>query len=361
MKIVCCIFHPAHVHMFYNAIKIWKEHGNDVKIFAQKREVIYELLNNMNLDYVGLSEYKTGFQDKLKRLWCDGNKLLAFAKRYKPDIFVATGAPVVALPAKLSNTPYVAFDDTEYSRLIFYTYLPFTTTICTPACFKPEFGANHIRYKGYHELAYLHSKYFSPDSSALRELRIKENEKFVVLRFVTHSAVHDVGGCGLDINTKRNIVKSFSQYAKVFISSEEDLPLGLKKFSININPSRLQSVIYSASLVYTEGATIASESSIMGVPTIYINRRSLSYIEDQKRFGGIFTFKDTTEDKLASIKKGVEILSNTDVTPKNRRIKREKILKDNIDVTAFMVYLIENYPRSFKAIKADPNFQVQFK
>jgi hypothetical protein len=37
--------------------------------------------------------------------------------------------------------------------------------------------------------------------------------------------------------------------------------------------------------------------------------------------------------------------------------KRAKLLKDKIDVTGFMVWLLENYPASIEAIRSDPGWE----
>ena len=37
------------------------------------------------------------------------------------------------------------------------------------------------------------------------------------------------------------------------------------------------------------------------------------------------------------------------------------MLADKIDVTAFMVWFIENYPESIKVMKDDPGYQYRFK
>ena len=41
--------------------------------------------------------------------------------------------------------------------------------------------------------------------------------------------------------------------------------------------------------------------------------------------------------------------------------KREKLLKDKIDVTAFMVWFIKNYPESFKGMKKNHEIQYRLK
>ena len=41
--------------------------------------------------------------------------------------------------------------------------------------------------------------------------------------------------------------------------------------------------------------------------------------------------------------------------------RRKKMLADKIDVTAFMVWLIENYPESVKIMKKNPDYQLRFR
>jgi len=41
--------------------------------------------------------------------------------------------------------------------------------------------------------------------------------------------------------------------------------------------------------------------------------------------------------------------------------KREKLLKEKIDVSAFLIWFIENYPQSHRIIKENPDYQNRFK
>ncbi len=43
------------------------------------------------------------------------------------------------------------------------------------------------------------------------------------------------------------------------------------------------------------------------------------------------------------------------------REKGKKMLADKIDVTAFMVWFVEDFPESFKIMKSDPDYQLRFK
>jgi len=72
----------------------------------------------------------------------------------------------------------------------------------TPSCFKKDLGKKHIKYNSYNELAYLHKKYFTPDSGIYDMLGIKTDERYVIMRFVSRTAVHDIGHKGLCMEMK---------------------------------------------------------------------------------------------------------------------------------------------------------------
>ena len=61
---------------------------------------------------------------------------------------------------------------------------------------------------------------------------------------------------------KRRIVKKISKYAKVFISSEGELPDELIKYKIHIKPEYMHHALSQASLFYGESATMAAESAV---------------------------------------------------------------------------------------------------
>ena len=43
------------------------------------------------------------------------------------------------------------------------------------------------------------------------------------------------------------------------------------------------------------------------------------------------------------------------------RKKRDRMLADKIDVTAFLVWFVENYPKSAIIMKANPDYQLKFR
>ncbi|NQE53352.1 hypothetical protein C5S29_07145 [ANME-1 cluster archaeon GoMg3.2] len=233
-------------------------------------------------------------------------------------------------------------------------YLPFIDAVLTPSCFKKDLGKKQVRYKGYHELAYLHPNYFTPDPSVLAEIGLDKDDKYVILRFVSWSGIDNLGHHGFNLQAKKELVRELGKYGRVFITSEGQLPQELEKYKIKVSPEKLHDLLYYASLYVGEGATTASECAVLGTPSIYIS--SLvgtmgNFIELEQKYGLIFNYDDP--DK--AMNKAVELIQKPDLKEEWGK-KREILLKDKIDVTAFMAWFVENYPDSFKAVKENPKY-----
>ena len=74
----------------------------------------------------------------------------------------------------------------------------------------------------------------------------------------------------------------------------------------------------------------------------------------------MFNYSESEEDQIKAIAKGVELLQMKNVKERWKE-KRDKMLADKIDVTAFLVWFVENWPDSFKIMKKDPDYQNRFK
>jgi predicted glycosyltransferase len=108
--------------------------------------------------------------------------------------------------------------------------------------------------------------------------------------------------------------------------------------------------------VISEGATVASESTLLGVPVIYINSRESDMITAHERWGLLTHFRKFN----GLIDKTEEILS--DRNSKGKSIfNRDRMLETQIDVSAFLKWFIENFPGSQKILAREPNYQDRFK
>jgi predicted glycosyltransferase len=358
MRIVVDIGHPAHVHLFKNFVWEMEKRGHEILITASKKDVSIQLLDAYGFDYIPLGSYGFSLVRKIMNIPVMDLRMYRAVKSFKPDIFVGMASVRAAHVSKLMRKTSITFQDTEPGiRQDKILYGRFTDAILTPSCFKEDLGEKQIRYDGCHELAYLHPNYFKPNPAVLDELGLNRDDTFIILRFVAWRSPHEVGKHST-IN-KKELVRKLEKYGQVFITSEGELEKGLESYKIKVSPEKLHDLLYYASLYIGEGATLATEAAVLGTPSIYVS--SLvgtmgNFIELEQKYGLIFNYNDS--DK--AIEKAVELIQQSNLKEEWQK-KREKLLKDKIDVTAFMVWFIENYPESFKAMKKNPEIQYRFK
>jgi len=210
------------------------------------------------------------------------------------------------------------------------------------------------------ELAYLRPNYFSPDLSVLELQGVKKGEKYAILRFVKWNANHDLGHTGIAPENKIKAVQEFAKHARVFISSESELPAELESFKIKIPPEKMHDALAFSALLYGESATMASECAVLGTPAIYLDDFGRGYTnEEEQKYGLVFNFTESQEDQGLSIEKGIELLTTPGLKQVWQR-RRQKLLNDKIDVTNFMVWFVENYPDSVRIMQANPDFRSNF-
>ena len=336
MKILFDITHPAHVHLFKHVIWDLKSKENDVLIVARDKDITLELLKEYGFYFQCLSKAKKGLcmlAELLQHEW----KLYHITKRFKPDIMINVVGTFIAPVGRILRIPTVAFTDTEHARLTNSVTFPFIGTICTPSCYKDNIGDKQIKYEGYHELAYLHPNRFKPNPEVLREVGLSENERFFIIRFSSWQAIHDIGKKGFTNEGKRKLVKELEKYGKVIITSESHLPEKFKKYRMSISPTKIHDLLYYATIYIGEGATMASEATVLGTPAIFVSSITAGTLEEQeKRYGSLYSFRN--EDK--AIKKILELLKTEDLKQQWQK-KRQIMLRDKIDVTEWMLNFIE--------------------
>ncbi len=351
-RIIFDIGHPAQVHNFKHIYWELKKRGWEGYFVTKDKEICIYLLEKYNLPFYVLGKNQKGLFKKLLFLLKDIYTFNKIVKRFKPDIVVNRMSLHSTLVSKLRGINQISIADTEKS--LNFSFL--TQSIFTAYSFKKEFPNNHFRYKGNIELFYLHPNWYKPNESIYELLNIPKDQKYVIVRFVSWNAHHDVGQRGFSYEDKLSLIKELSKRAKVFISSEDKLPKELEEYQITIPPEKIHDALNFASLYIGEGATMASESAMLGTPAIYVNTlNSAGVFEDEERAGLLYRIVDGKE----AIKRAVYILDNESKEIYKKR--RDEYLKDQIDVTSYMVWVIENYPNSLKTIKEDSTFQERFK
>ncbi|MCK9631753.1 MAG: DUF354 domain-containing protein [Methanoregula sp.] len=359
MRILFDIGHPADVHFFKNIIHLLQLNNHSIKICVREREnITTQLLDLHNLDYELIGYNAKGIVKKAFILIKNDYMLYNISKEFNPDIFVSLGSPYSAQVSKLLGKKSITYYDTDTANLIIHLTMPFTDVMLTPFFFFKDLGPKQIRVKGYKELAYLHPRYFTPDPGILDILGISQDEKYVILRFSAFDASHDVGVTGFSDDQKRELVRSFEKQLRVFISSEIPLPPDLAEYQIKIPIHKMHDAIYFAEMLVGDSGTMTAEAGIIGTPAVVYHPMSIqiNYLNElENKYGLVFNFTNATD----AINMAKKLIEQTDLK-KIWQQKVDRMLQDKIDISAFFVWFIENFPRSFDIMKEDPHFQKNF-
>lgn len=275
-------------------------------------------------------------------------------KSFKPDILIGFGSIRAAHASFLLKKPCINFEDTEHSTEQILLYLPFVDAVCTPSCYTKSLGKKHIRFNGYMELASLYPNRFTPNPAVLSELGFNADDLYIVVRFVSWQASHDFGQHG--IKDKIGLVKALERYGHILITSEGELPEELKQYKIRVSPEKLHDLLYYATLYVGEGATTASECAMLGTHAIYVNTLSAgTLIEEDEEYNLISDFSRRVCTDETVLDEAVKLLQNKAIKVEGK-MKGARIIKEKCDVTAFMIWFIENFPQSFTKMKEHPKF-----
>lgn len=268
---------------------------------------------------------------------------------------------LVSYVSNYTNMSSICLDDDDsVITPVYAKHIKGANTILTPASLKNDYrGLNHITYKGFHELAYLHPNHFKPDPGVIKKLGIKENDKYFVLRFNAFKAHHDTNEYGMSHEQKDQLIKYLLPHGRVFVSNEKEDPAFLK-YNLPVSANEIHSVLYYATLFIGDSQTMTSEAAILGTPALKCNtfagRLSVPNELEQK-YGLCYSFlPDFFDLMMAKIQ---EFLANPNLR-QEFQARRQKMLSEKIDVTAFMVWFIENYPGSIKTIREDPDYEDRF-
>ena len=355
MNVLIDIGHPAHVHLFRNFANELVRKGHSVLFSVRKKESNIELLQNYGFKY-----FQYGYSDTnvLLKILSVIKKNIALAKifrHFQPNITISHGSFYLSQVSWYYNIPNITLEDTGNLEQV-WLYLPFTRVVLTPKSYHRNHGRKQITYSGFHELAYLHPKRFNPANVKLLKGSEVASKPVILIRLVSWSASHDLGHRGLNKNLLKLIVESFDKRAFIMISSEKELDDEFLKYKLNIQPHKIHEILANLTLYIGEGATMASECAVLGVPAIYINTLQAGTINGFEQANLLFHLIDET-----SVLKKIEEILITENSQIIYKSLANKFLYDKIDLTGFLVWFVENYPESVSTMKANPESQTQFK
>jgi len=280
--------------------------------------------------------------------------------KLKFDLFITDD--LLCINGKFRKIPTIHFQDDDItavpeSKIILY----FARHVLSPdVCNLGKYENKKIPFLGFKELGSLHPNIFKPDYSVVDDFNPKK-KPYVILRLVNLKATHDVGKTGLSNKGVDNLIEKISKYFCIYISSERRLPAYLEKHRIAINPNNIAHALYFAKFIISDSQTMSAEAGVLGTPYIRYNDfvDKISYLKElEHRYELGIGIK--TEQKALLFETVDKLLKKNNLKEEWYK-KRQKMLKDKIDLSSFMIWLFENYPYSIKKIKRYPEYQKRFK
>lgn len=364
MNILIDIGHPAHVHLFRNFYFLMKEKNHRLVVTIKDNlDAAKKLLDLYEIPYIAIGNKSDNLFYKALRQISYDIKIARIVNQYKIDIGIGTSVNL-AHASRISKMKSIVLDDDDDEVEPLFTRFghPFCDELLSPESLAGKRKRkNTIYYAGFHELAYLHPNRFKPDKEILKVADLTEDDIYFVLRFNAFKAHHDLGVEGISLQNKRKLISLLERYGRVFITSEAALEPEFEKYRIKIPPHHIHSFIYFAHMLIGDSQTMTSEAAVMGVPSIRSNSFAgrISYLEEEEhKYGLTFAFKPSAFGR--ALKKAQELLEDDDLKGKWKK-KQQQLLNEKIDVTAYLIWFVENYPESIEIIRKDSKYQYKFK
>ena len=341
MKILININHPAHVHYYRNFIKLMEAKGHQFCVINRDSKMINQLLDYYGIEHTIRNKRpeKKGTIPSLMYLlkmilWCI-RKSFAF----HPDMYMGFASSACAITAWMFRKPSILIDDTEHNSMTHKLYMPVCSKVLTPFYFKKDLGNKdkQIRFNAYVEQLYLHSAYYENNEQVLKELNVKPKE-YVIIRYVAYDAHHDLKVHPIPEEVKKTIVKEISKQYKVFVSLEKSVKDPFyDDYELKISPEKMHDLEANAKFMVAEGATMASEAFLLGVPYLYLNPLMVGYIDYQCTHYPNRCFKTTNGDEALKI---VNQLMDIKI---DGEVERRKVEEQTINPTEYLVNFVEDY------------------
>ena len=352
--------------MFRYTIENLQHDGHSVVSVIRPKDVLEQLCTN-----AGLPFYKVKDRPKKWGILGLGFSLLQktidvsrIVRKEKPNLLIGSDG-VLAFAGTLNNIPSFEWfeDDVSVIKLYAHLFFPFYTNLVAPSvCDAGKWSYKKISYSGYQKLAYLHPAYFTPSKTVV-EKYFSLGQPYFILRFAQLTAHHDQGVHGFTTEVAQHVIELLSPHGRVYISSEKELPEQFEPYRMSINPIDIHHVLAYATLYMGDSQSMAVESCMLGIPAIrfndFVGKKKISVLEELEHIYKL-TYAIPSNDPERLYRKIEELLAYPNIE-EEWSIRRERMLSDKIDVTAFYTWFIENYPKSKDILTKNPDYQLRFK
>ena len=368
MNVLIQLSHPAQFHSFKNVAKNLMNDGHLVLVVIKSKDILEDLLKESGLPYVNVNEHvhrrsKAGvLWDMLVREW----RIVRLCRKHTIDLLIGSTPEVAHVGWLLRKWRVNIGEDDAHIVPVFEKIAgSFVQCLITPiSCNNGKIEPKTVHYPGFQKLTYLHPNWFNADTKVVRSYGIELEKTYFLIRFAKLNAHHDTGVSGISTEIARQLVYMLAQHGNIYITSERELEPEFEKYRLHINPLDIHHVMAYATLYIGDSQSMANEAAMLGVPSLrfndFVGTKKIGVMEElEKMYGLTYGISSKEPEKLYA--KVEELLAMPNLREEFQK-RREKMLSEKIDVTAFLTWFIENYPQSAEiAQKADEGFWKQFK
>ncbi len=341
LRVLFDVSHPSHVHLFKHAITALDREGHEVVVTSREKEITTDLLDAYGIEHRPISKQRTSKLFLVPEWVIREYKLVQIARTFEPDVVVSHFNPCAAHAAHLSGARSLVFNDDEIATDVAGRITcPFTTYVYTPRAFSEDLGPKHRRYDGYHELAYLHPNRFDPSAEILGSNGVDPESRFFVMRFDSWEGHYDVGGSGFSAPAKRELISYLSDHGDVYLSTDCPLPDDVDAQELPVPPEHAHHLLAFADLYVGDSQKMAVEAGLLGTPSVrsklFGSTNTLGHLAElESEYSLVLSFG--TEDEAVVNAKNLAV---DPMASERWAERREQMLADTIDVTAFMIETI---------------------
>jgi len=343
-----------------------KDRGHKVDIVINTKDILEKLVHEEGWPYTnifpktrkikGVHVYIAAFISiflTVYRLW-------RFTRGKKYDLFIGD---LTTILGRLKGVPSLYPTDDVLAavpeqRVFFKTVNYIIAPVITDV---GAYERKKIGYRGYKALAHLHPNHFKPRKELLYK-RLQQNDaRFFVIRCTGFSATHDINKKGISNEILEQIVEILKPHGEILITSERKLPRELEKYRMKIRKNDIAHYLDYATIFISDSTTMSTEAAVLGTPSVEFDEYFYEIdqmVELMEKYKLIHCFRTYQEKEfLCKIR---ELVEDENIKEKYQE-RRKKLLNDMIDVSAFLIWLFENYPNSKNEFFSNPDMQYRFK
>lgn len=351
------LVHPAKFQFHKVQINTLKQKGHIVDIVINTKDILEDLIEEEGWEYTNIFPNSRKIKGvhvyiaAVISIFLTVYRLWKYTRGKKYDVFVGD---LLSIVGRLKGVKaFYATDDVLaavpeqaiFFKTVKHIIAPEITDI-------GKYSSKKIAYDGYKALAHLHPNHFTPNENLLsQELRGKP---YFLIRCTGFGATHDIGKSGISDNVLQKLIPILEPHGQILITSERELPDNLKKYNLKIRKNDITHYINYAQIFIGDSTTMCTEAAVLGTPAVEFDEYFYEIeqmLEIERKYQLIHCFRTSQINEF--LLKITELVN----TPNIKSIyseRRENLLENTIDVSAFLIYLFENNPESVKEYFKDP-------